>query len=78
MDIKTKDFELYERNKDTLALIVYSPRFANRVNSLFSYYDCKIKTGEEPLFLISRNEIAQIYDLLPKSAQNTYIKEKLQ
>ena len=73
----TKDFEIYYINKEMLGLVSYNTRFSNRINSKMEQYNksYRFKKGEEPIFLITEQEIDLFVSLLPKSYDGAYISE---
>ena len=74
--MEDKIFRIHKRNSNLLAIIVKSPRVANKFNQeLGGYYPngTKFKPGEEPLFLISAQEVGCFLNALPKRYDKVYL-----
>lgn len=74
--LNTPKMSIDRYNQDTLAITVYYHRIANKINKEFDYYpDYRIKKDEEPVFLISDQDLDKFLKCLPKAMDGATIKK---
>lgn len=79
MDLKTKNWEIWKYNNNTLLMMVPNNRLANKINkALENPYDCNIKVGEEPVFSITSNNVAQICKIAGTRYINAHVISRLE